>query len=211
LHEVFSNTPGGSWTLFDIIRPSTGDVYRWDHMPMVPEAKRPDWVLQFDEGKVMSFLTIESKQNLQDFYPEMGELLTQFFTSTKEFLGIRNRPAWHKKDRGSDGWKFIPPEEDETIRFWFKKYDDPLVKFWAGFAFALNPEHYERTDSVDKDKLLDSMTNLLIRNKDIAVVIAVGWKERYHLPFVLRVYSEDFEKTRFATELDKLLKPALLG
>lgn len=214
IHEVFSNTPGGSWTLFDIIQPSTNEVFRWDHMPRVPEAKRPDWILQLNEGELMNFLVTESKQNIEDIYPDMGMLLIQFFTQSKGFLGIRNRPAWHRRIRlpeinqAQARWTLVSPDEDDGVRFWFKRHD--LVKYWTGFVFAFNPEHYETVDDDYKDAFVEDIRNLLRMKSDIQVAIGVGWKGKYHLPFVVRGYSEEFKTTKFASELDKLLSPALL-
>jgi hypothetical protein len=216
LHEVFGNTPGGSWTQFDIIRPSSNEVYRWDHMPRIPEAKRPDWVLQHNEGNKLNFLVTESKQKIGDAYPDMGSLLLQFFNQTRGFLGIRRRPAWHRKeiqdngDRIDNTWMFIPPEEDEATRYWFRDYDDNLLTYWTGFEFALDPEYYEEMQLVDKERVLGRIDELLRRRKDIQVAIAVGWAGKFHMPFVVRSYTNDFAKTGFSTALDKLLEPIML-
>jgi hypothetical protein len=210
IHEVFRNPPGGSWTHFDIIRPTTGEVYRWDHMPRLPEAKRPDWVLQFNENRTVNFLLIESKPSFSDVYDNMGKLLIQFFSGSRNFLGLRNRPAWHRKQRAQDEWTFITPKDDQTTRFWLKQYDDNQLKFWSGFAFALDPEYYQDTGDLDKAAILSRMGTLLGSRNDLEVIIGVGWTGEFHTPFVIRDYSENFRRTKFASELDKLLAPALL-
>lgn len=216
LHEVFSNTPGGSWTQFDILRPSANEIYRWDHMPRIPEAKRPDWVLQYNDGRIINFLVAESKEKFDDIYEDMGKLLIQFFTQSRGFLGIRNRPAWHKQrlrdDRAIDeaNWELIPPTADPEIRFWFKDYDDRQLRFWPTFEFALEPEYYRDLAALGKDSVIRKMEGLLSRRTDIDVVIGVGWTGNFHTPFLLRSYSERFKTTKFASELDVLLRPSML-
>ena len=211
VHEVFSNPPGGSWTCFDILRPQTSHVFRWDHIPRVPaDAKRPDLVLQFNEGRKMNFLSIESKQNITDVYPKMGKLLIRFFIGSSGYLGLKDRPAWHFKKLGDSSWIFISPEDSEDLRFWFKKYNKQLITFWTGFAFALNPEYYQNIKEINVNHLQKALDDVFTKNRDLNVVIAVGWLGEYHVPFILRSYSDDFKLTQLASELDKLLSPVFL-
>lgn len=209
LHEAFSNPPGASWAQFDIIRPMTNEIYRWDHMPRVPEAKRPDWVIQLNEKEVMNFLLIESKPRISDIYDDMGKLLIQFFTGSPNFLGLRKRPAWHRKPIEGNEWKFISPEEKDDIRFWFREYEDKLIRFWPGFAFALEPEYYPQPETLDRKAILGNIRKLLTPINNLKVIIAVGWCGKYHTPFIISDYSDDFKDTKFASELTKLLGPAL--
>lgn len=211
IHEVFSNPPGGSWTCFDILRPQTGQIFRWDHIPRVPaDAKRPDLVLQFNEGSKMNFLVIESKPSITDVYSKMGKLLTQFFTGSSRYLGLKDRPAWHFKRLEDPSWTFISPEDDEDLRFWFKKYDRQLINFWTGFAFAIAPEYFERIEELNVNLLQGKLDKVIVKNRDLNVVILVGWVGEHHVPFILRSYSDDFKFTRLASELNNLLSPCVL-
>lgn len=210
IHEVFCNPPGGSWSKFDILKPESTEIYRWDHMPRVPpEAKRPDTILQFNRGRDIHLLLLESKRSFSDFYPQMGILLKQYFTGSRNFIGLKDRPAWHRREISSEEWTFIPPDADENIRYWFKNYDRSLVHFWSGFAFAISPEYYADEKKIDVNEIADDMERLLQSQKDLHVTIAVGWRGPYHCPFVLRIYSKAFEETEFARILDSLLKPVL--
>ncbi len=209
IHEVFSNPPGGSWTVFDIIRPNSSELFRWDHMPRVPGAKRPDWVLQFNQNQEMNFLIMESKQSVNDVYNEMGPLHIQFFTGSGKYLGLMKRPTWHRRGVTEREWKFIPPEE-EGVRYWFKHYPSSLVKFWPGYAYCLNPEHYNDIKDLDLVGVRRQLQNVLDSENGLEIAIGVGWRGKYHEPFVVRDYSTEFKRTKFASELDKLLGPSML-
>jgi len=209
-HEVFSNPPGGSWAVFDIWRPSTTEVYRWDHMPRVPGAKRPDFVLQFTDGQVINFILMESKQAIQDAYPRMGVLLTQFFTGSRNYLGLKKRPAWHRKKINEAHWRVIPPDEDDDIRYWFREWPEMHTRFWPAFTFAVSPEFIMDLDNMDKRETLSQLTDLLGSRTDLDIVILIGWTGEYHEPFAIRAYSEEFARTDLARELDRLLDPVLV-
>ncbi len=210
IHEVFSNPPGASWNRFDILRPLTGEVFQWDHMPRVPPyARRPDLVLQFNEDFEMSFLLFESKQDIADVYPNMGELLENFFIGSKGYVGIIDRPAWHYKRTAEDEWRVLDPRDDERLRYWFKRYDRAHVHFWSGFAFALNPEYYDDYQKVQVKIIQEAMSELIRTNPKLDVAVAVGWEGEYHFPFILKEYSPDFRRTSFASHLDDLLSPCV--
>jgi hypothetical protein len=209
VHEVFINPPGASWSQADIIRPRRNEIYRWDHMPRVTEAKRPNWVLQFNEDNKMNFLLVESKQSINDLYENMGKTLIQFFISSKSSLGLRYRPAWHRKKIDDPIWTFISPEDDDEIRFWFKKYDDKNIFFWPGFAFALTPEYYQTNDKIKREEIRSKCSDILKSRKDLKIVIGVGWSGPHHFPFAIADYSDDFKDTSFALKLAKLLEPIL--
>jgi hypothetical protein len=210
LHEVFSNPPGASWTQFDILKPGTSEMYRWDHMPRVPQAKRPDFVLQFNQVTEMNFLLIESKQSAADVYPKMGTLLTQFLTGSRGYLGLKNRPAWHRRKLDQKYWEVIEPTSNEDVRFWFRNYPEQRVHYWTGFAFSLEPEYIERTDAFNRTRTQTQLEGLLRSNRTLHVAIAVGWSGRYHEPFAVRVCSEEFGDTVFRDEFDRLLNPVLI-
>jgi len=210
IHEVFSNPPGGSWTTFDILRPSSNDIYRWDHMPRVPEAKRPDLVLQSNETEEMSFVLLESKQAITDVYERMGTSLTEFFTGSKNYLGLKNRPAWHRKTLRDETWKLITPDDDEDLRYWFRSYPKSGVHYWPGFTFALDPEHVESIGSLDSERITTQHASLMRSHPDIHLAILIGWHGDHHEPFVVRTYSREFGETDFADELDAMLEPVLV-
>jgi len=210
IHEVFSNPPGGSWTQFDILRPSSDEVYRWDHMPRVPEAKRPDLVLQFNEGEEMNFILIESKQTISDIYAGMGTSLTEFFTGSGDYLGLKNRPAWHRRCLNEERWRLITPD-DEDLRYWFKTFPESLVHYWPGFTFALNPEHIESKSNINTETIITQNKELMDSHRDLHIVVLIGWHGDRHEPFAVRTYSEEFCRTSLAYELDALLEPILLG
>ena len=210
INEVFCNPPGGSWSKFDILRPESSEIYRWDHIPRVPpKAKRPDSILQFNQGRDIHLALLESKKSFSDFYPGMGILLKQYFTGSSNYIGLRDRPAWHRRHISSEKWSFIPPDEDENIRYWFKNHDRSSVHFWSGFAFALSPEYYADEEDIDIIEIKNDMEGLLQSQTNLHIIIAVGWRGKYHYPFMLRVYSEVFEMTEFAHNLDSLLEPVI--
>jgi hypothetical protein len=176
-------------------------------MPRVPEAKRPDFVLQFNEARMMNFILLESKQAIQDVYPNMGTLLTQFFTGSNTYLGLKKRPAWHRKDVKDEKWSFIPPDENDDIRFWFKELEESRVRYWPGFAFALTPEYVAKPTDIDNEGIAKQLGALLRSNSGLDIAILIGWIGEHHMPFAIRAYSEKFEGSLLAPELDEFLKP----
>lgn len=210
IHEAFCNPPGGSWSRLDILKPETTEIYRWDHMPRVPpNAKRPDTVLQFNRGREMHFLLLESKKSFSDFYPRMGILLRQYFIGSSNYIGLMDRPAWHRRDVSSEEWSSIRPDEDESIRYWFRNRDRSLIHFWSGFSFALSPEFYADENDIDMNEIENAMRRFMQSQSDLHAIIAVGWRGQYHYPFIRRVYSQMFEVTDFAHILDRFMEPAV--
>jgi len=226
LHEVFSNPPGGSWTQFDLIRPRTEDVYRWDHIPREPKAlvKRPDLVLQLNDGDNMNLLSVESKLNFQAAEENMSEKLMRYFAGTPEFTGLKQKPAWHSRkgliaepeiiegvSATPQRWQVLAPDASENERYWFRDYPEQKIIFWSGFAYALAPEVYEDATTVNQDKILREMGVLQNSQPDLDVVIAIGWAGKFHEPFILRSYSKRFASSKMFEGLDAHLKPALLN
>jgi len=211
IHEVFTNPPGGSWTSFDILRPSSDEVYRWDHMPRVPEAKRPDLVLQLNEDREMSFILLESKQTISDVYERMGISLIEFFTgSSADYLGLKNRPAWHRRCLNDERWELITPDDDENLRYWFRSHPESQVYYWPGFTFAMDPEHIENIRNLDTERMMAQQAELMRSHPDLHIVILIGWHGDRHEPFALRTYSDEFGETNLAEELDTMLEPVLI-
>ena len=201
LHEVFCNPPGGSWTQFDILRPKTDLMYRWDHIPRVPaKAKRPDLVIQMNDDDMMNFILIESKKSINEIYEDMSKLLIRFFTGSPGYVGIMNRPPWHQTNVKSPSWEVVKPEHNDEDRYWFKNYSKDKIHFWTGFSFAFNPEKYIRAEDFDKEENLEKMKDIL-KSNDLDVVIGCGWHGKHEYPFLLKMFSEDFKKTKLCTIL----------
>ncbi len=224
LHEVFSNPPGGSWTQFDVIKPGTNITYRWDHIPRAPSAdvKRPDLVLQLNEGDKMSFLSIESKLDASSAEIDMPIRLARYLTGTDRFTGIMQRPAWHKLEGkttipevlegvspASMQWEILPPDASREDRFWLNDYPREKIKFWSGFAYALNPETYSELENVNKDEIVIQIESIHKKHPDLDVIIAVGWAGEFQFPFIIRKYSKEFLSSIFAIGLDKHLEEVL--
>ena len=212
LQVVFSNPPGGSWTQFDIIQPGTGRRYRWDHIPRAPSsaAKRPDLVLQLNEGDMMHLLSIESKKARSDIETGIGGRLAKYFTGTQTFTGLRQRPAWHCSEGDSDTWKFIAPTEPDSQRYWFRDYPDDLIRFWSGFAYALSPEIYEAEADVNHPRINSHLSQMLRDHPALHAVIAVGWVGAFHDPFVRGAHSSEFASAAISDALKEQLAPCLL-
>lgn len=218
IHEVFSNPPGGSWTEFRIIHPITQEEYSWDHIPRDPksvkpdniltdtDAKRPDAVFQFNDRDHMNFLTVESKQKRSLYYSNMAPGLRNFFLSKDNFLGMKNRPAWLKANKNSD---FDVIEINDPERYWFRDYEISKVNLWPCFAFAPTPEYLSDLKSILFQKFRQELIAILNLNEGLDLALCVGWHGKYHYPFVIREYSENFGKTTFSKELDKLFAPIL--
>jgi len=205
-HEVFSNPPGGSWTQFDILRPNSDLIYRWDHMPRVPpDAKRPDLVLQLNIDSKMDFLLIESKKSHTDIYNNIATLLKQFFTGSTGYHGLKNRPPWHFKKNSEIDWSVVKPEIDEKERYWFKKIQSNEINFWTGFAFALTPEYYSEEKSIEKETWIKKMKELL-KTYDLDVIIGVSWIDKEHKPVIIKVFSEKFFHSKFGEKLSSIIK-----
>jgi len=226
LHEVFSNPPGGSWTQFDLIRPTTEIIYRWDHIPRAPEAqvKRPDLVLQLNDGEEMNLLSLESKLNFSAAEANMSEKLMRYFTGTQGFVGLKQKPAWHYVKGGitepeiiegvtstPQKWQVIAPDSSDNERYWFRDYPEQRIIFWSGFAYALVPEVYEDIKLVKRDRIELEMGTLLKSQPELDVVIAIGWAGKFHEPFVLRKYSKKFTGSKMSEGFEEHLKPALLN
>jgi hypothetical protein len=206
LHEVLCNPPDASWGRLEITRPRTDEIYLWDHVPRVPPAKRPDSVIEFVEDIDIHFLLTESKQHIGDIYPKMGILLKQFFTGAVGYVGILDRPAWHRRHQQSEEWEVLPPEADD-VRYWLKRYPRSLIHFWTAFAFALEPEHSaNESRSIDAETLAEM--EAIVKRAGLDAVIAVRWFGVQHTPRVFSVYSPEFRKSRFSSRLDGLLEPA---
>jgi hypothetical protein len=225
LHEVFSNPPGGSWTQFDLIRPETENIYRWDHIPRAPThmVKRPDLVLQLNRSTHMNLLSVESKLAASAAESDMAARLTRYFLGARGFTGLKERPAWHRLRGGTaepevvEGimptphrWHVIPPDAPEEERFWFRDYPSDHVSFWSGFAYALNPETYSSVDAVRRDLVVWQIEQMLQTRPGLDVIIAVGWAGEYHKPFIVRRYSERFSETEMARGLDDHLRKSLV-
>ncbi len=211
VHEVFCNPPGGSWTRFEILRPQTGESYLWDHMPRVPtNARRPDSVLQFNKDGEINFLLVESKQSIKDIAAGVGASLKRFFTGSTGYIGLRDRPAWHLKTAGSDIWQVIPSDSREDVRYWLKKYPGSLVHFWGCFAFAIEPEYHREIAFKIGAELAEKMTAQL-KESDLDMIVAIGWRGLYHEPTLLSIYSDEFSRTTFSRGLKRLLAPAEVG
>jgi len=203
LHEVFSNPPGGSWTQFDILQPNSGLVFRWDHMPRVSTAKRPDFVVQKNLDGVINLLSVESKRYITQVEREIAKRLTQYFTARS---GIKNKPAWHFKKIGDSEWKIIPPDKDSKQSYWFRDYDDKKINFWSGFAYGLSPEHYGNIKEFSVKNELAQQASL-IKREGLNFVIGIGWQGKYHMPFAVWSMSGVFSENPLGTLLSKALEP----
>ena len=210
IHEVFSNPPGASWTSCDILRPLSTEVYSWDHMPRVPEAKRPDLILQFNEREDMSFILLESKQAISDVYVKMGTSLTEFFTGSHDYLGLKKRPAWQRRRLDEEDWTLIRPDENVDLRYWFRSYPERSVHYWPGFTFASIPEYWETRDQINIGRIMAQHAELMRSYPDLHIVIMIGWHGNHHDPFAVRTYSDEFAETDLADELDTMLDPILV-
>jgi hypothetical protein len=210
MHEVFSNPPGGSWTAFDIQRPDTNEVFRWDHMPRVPAAKRPDFVLQFNEGEIINFIVMESKQTIQDAYPNMGPSMIKFFTGTGSYLGLKNRPAWHRKENDQVQWKLIPPDSENNTRYWFRDWPEAQVRYWPAFSFARYPEWSLEISKSQIINLSNQLSQMLKTHADLSIAVLIGWLGPYHMPFAVRSFSEEFRHSPVSQIFDEFLQPIIL-
>jgi len=179
-------------------------------MPRVPEAKRPDLVLQSNEGKEMNFILLESKQKISDAYDRMGTSLMEFFTGSHDYLGLKSRPAWHRRRLNDERWRLITPDDNEDLRYWFRSYPESLVPYWPGFAFAADPEHLDNIRSLNTGRIMTQHAELLRSHPDLHIVILIGWHGDRHEPFAVRTYSDEFGETNVADELDTMLEPVLV-
>ena len=224
LHIVFANPPGGSWTQFDLLRPETNSTYRWDHIPRAPSAavKRPDLVLQLNQAKRINLLSFESKLSVGAIEEELGERLTRYFTGAREFIGIKQRPAWHSMENAvtspevtegvtptSNEWSVLPPEAPIEERFWFRDYPQELISFWSGFAYALTPEIYIDHEHVNTRQLAQQHKALFQAHKDLDLILAIGWAGPSRNPFLISSYSDRFTGTHMAEGLTHHLSPAI--
>ena len=226
LHIVFANPPGGSWTQFDLLRPETNSLYRWDHIPRAPSAsvKRPDLVLQANQAKRIDLLSLESKLSVWAIEEELGGRLTRYFTGIGEFKGIKQRPAWHSIRTSetspevtegvtptSNEWNVLPPDAAIQERFWFRDYPQDLIRFWSGFAYALTPEIYVDYRQVDTRGLAQQHKELFQTHKDLDLIVAIGWVGSSRDPFLISSYSESFAATEMAKGLTQHLSPAIFS
>lgn len=202
LHEVFSNPPGASWTQFDIRHPRTGDFYRWDHIPRAPvkQVKRPDWVVQCNEGDDVHLLALESKVALGDLETDIAPRLTACFTHPTE--GLLNKPAWPYYSIAEPRWQFLPPDAPNSLRYWLRDYDRQRLHLWSGFACALAPEYYADTRDAPLAEVHAALDAALTQQRDLDVIIAIAWTGEFHEPLLLRRYSAPFQATPMATLLD---------
>lgn len=203
LHEVFSNPPGGSWTQFDILQPNSSLIFRWDHMPRVSTAKRPDFVVQKNIGAEMNFLSVESKRYITQVEDKISARLIQYFT---EKSGIKNKPAWHFKEVNSEDWKVIPPNGDDKQSYWLRDYDKERISFWSGFAYGLVPEHYESIKEIQIQNELEKQT-ALIKKEGLDFVIAIGWQGKHHFPFAIWSMSQPLSENTLGKQLQEILAP----
>jgi hypothetical protein len=177
-------------------------------MPRVPpNARRPDAVLQWDEGAEIHFLLVESKQHLDDLDLSIGPALKRFFTGSGDYLGLLNRPAWHQKALMDEEWKVIPEDAGPEVRYWLKNYSQSKVNFWTAFAFALEPEYSPSESFSVTPDVLGRMSKRL-KESHLDAILAVGWRGTYHIPHVFPLYSDNFRKITMSARLDDLLKPA---
>lgn len=197
IHEVFCNPPGGSWTEFDIIHPSSRDISRWDHIPRrPPRVKRPDQVFQYLDDKSLVLLTIESKYSAGDLTSDIGRRLIGYFEGHENYIGLRERPCWHKKDsRGK--WKVVPEDAPDEERYWFRDYPD--VEYWSGFIFANSP--LDLTDESDIKASLDSTRS----ESDVDVAFSVSWVGEHQYPLLYAKGTDEFRKSAISTALQEAL------
>jgi len=198
MHESYCNPPGASWAEIRIKHPS-GKLYHWDHIPRAPEkAKRPDSIIQYNENNEIHLLSIESKEKITDAYPDMNELLKNFFTGSKKFDGLFNRPAWHYNTANSTP-SYIQNSKEQ---YWLKDYKQRFV--YSGFAFSFEPEYYADISNFDDSKWNKMMVEK-IKHIDLGVIIGVGWHGINHLPFTRIVANDKFAVTNFYKILNSTL------
>jgi len=197
VHEVFCNPPGGSWTEFNIIHPSDGEISRWDHIPRrPPRVKRPDQVFQYLDGDTLVLLTIESKYDAGDLTSDIGSRLVGYFEGHENYTGLRERPCWHKRDsRGN--WKVVSEESPEEQRYWFRDYPD--VEYWSGFMFANSPLNLTDEDEINAE--LDST----LSDSDVDVALSVSWVEEHQYPLLYAKGTDEFKKSAMSTALQESL------
>ena len=203
LHEVFSNPPGGSWTQFDILQPNSTLIFRWDHMPRVSTAKRPDFVVQKNIDHEINLLSVESKRYITQVEEKISARLVEYFT---EESGIKNKPAWHFKEVEGEDWKVIPPKGDDKQSYWFRDYDKDKVSFWSGFAYGLVPEHYENVKEIPTRVELEKQM-ALIKKEGFDFVIGIGWQGECHFPFAIWSMSKAFSENILGRQLQEILAP----
>ncbi len=196
LYEAYSNPPGASWASIQIHHPEEDAIFTWDHIPRDPDcAKRPDSIIQYNDGKEINILSLESKEKFSNAYNDMNDLLKKFFIGSDNFNGLFNRPFAHKLFKGMDS-KYIG--NNDEIAYWIKNYKNK--KMFSGFAFAFQPELYEKFSDFDTAQWKIKMNNLA-SEKDLDIVIGVGWRYEIHEPFTVIVTNVDFAKTNFCTEI----------
>jgi len=197
IHEVFCNPPGGSWTEFDIIHPTNDFISRWDHIPRrPPRVKRPDQVFQYNDGGILTLLTIESKYELSDLTSDIGDRLIGYFEGHDNYTGLRQRPCWHQKTPHGK-WNVIPEEASEDQRYWFRDYPD--VKYLSGFMFANSPLNLRDRDEIDE------ALEQVLSNSDVHVAISVSWTPENQYPLLYMKGDSEFRTTAISTVLQSAL------
>jgi len=204
LFEAYSNPPGASWASINIKHPTLNQFYSWDQIPRAPtKAKRPDSIIQHNHNGNIELLAIESKEVISQLYSDMDTLLKAFFRGHSKFNGLFNRPTQHCKDN-SDDWKFIgnDPIYDSM---WIQK-SQKQIKLYSGFAFAFEPEYYSDITKFDKQSWTSKIDEIIIEN-NLDIVIGIGWKDKFHEPFIIMNGSNSFATTEFYLELSNGFSP----
>jgi len=197
LHEAYCNPPGASWSQIVIKDSLSNKYYSWDQIPRVPEcAKRPDSIIQYNDGKDIYLLAIESKQKSSDSYKDMAKTLKNFFFGSGSYAGLFKRPAWHYSLDKGKSWTFI---NNEQHRYWINDKSQKII-LYTGFTYAFNPEYYNDLNTFGKDKSYREL-NSLLDESHVDFVLGMGWYGRKHNPFVMHTYSDQLSKTKFGMAL----------
>jgi len=210
LHEVACEPPGGSWNQIDIIKPSNDEIFRWDNLPRHPAStvKKPDEIIQSNDGERLEILLVESKQSLSSLDPVIGTKMIDFFERNSDFIGVRQRPAWHKKSE-EEGWSILSAEESEETRYWLRDYEN--ISIWTGFSFASSNSSdsqstlsaYGDSEGQDIDRIETKLSDA-ITDSDIDVTFTIAWGGEFEYPTLFIKANEDFKTSLIWTALERI-------
>lgn len=209
LHEAACEPPGGSWNQVDIVRPPNNETFRWDNLPRRPSStvKKPDEIIQSHNGDRLEILLIESKKSLSSLDPDIGSKMAEFFEGNSDFVGVRQRPAWHKKPEGGE-WSTIPAGESEKIRYWLRDYNNISVLTGFSFASQISSESQStlggRGEFRKKDRTrIETDLSDVISGSDVDVAFSVSWDGRFEYPALFVKADEEFKTSLIWTALEQ--------
>lgn len=190
-HECACEPPGGSWNGVDIIHPLQERIFIWDNLPRNPPSsvKKPDLIIQWNNGEEINFLMIESKQRQSSLKSNIGTQMVEFMEGNKEFIGLSERPAWHRETE--NGFEVVEAQDED--RYWLNEYEN--IKVWSGFAFS-------GSDGPESEEELDEV----LENSDVDLGLTVSWRGDSEKPQMLLKTNKEFNNSEVWSALQQTLK-----